>query len=106
MFVGLGFQVFENVSYMLSAVQTSFNSDPIRDLTLLFIVRSVTGVAGHWLFTGLAGAGLGYFLGATDRSMGHRIGVFLLFLLFLLFSMFCHGLFDAVGALGCSERGR
>lgn len=97
MFVGLGFQVFENVQYMVSAVQTSFNSDPIRDLMTLFVVRSVSGFAGHWLFTALTGAGLGYLLGATDRPMGYRVGVFLLF---LVFSMLCHGVFDAAGALG------
>lgn len=57
MFVGLGFQVFENVQYLCNFVAGNFNSKPTGDMALIFGIRSVTGFWGHWLFTGLSGAG-------------------------------------------------
>ncbi len=97
MFVGLGFQVFENVQYLLNTAQANFNSNPFLDIFFVFGARSVTGVGGHWLFTGLCGAGVGYYLAETQRSKAARLlgasG-------FIAVAMLAHGLFDAGGALG------
>jgi hypothetical protein len=60
-------------------------------------MRGVTGLWGHWLFTAIAGTGLGYFIGARNRSMGHRLAVAAGF---MLWAMVAHGVMDAVLALG------
>jgi RsiW-degrading membrane proteinase PrsW (M82 family) len=100
MFVGLGFQVFENVQYMANTAQANFNSSPVTDELQIFVARGLTGVAGHWLFTAICGAGVGYYLSATDRGKLRRLAGAAGF---VLFAMLLHGLFDAVGALGVAS---
>lgn len=96
-FTGLGFQAFENVQYIIQAVAANFNSAPVQDALTIFVVRSATGLFSHALYTAIAGTGLGYFVGATGRSAGHRV---LVALGFLAIAMVAHGSLDAAGALG------
>jgi protease PrsW len=91
-FTGLGFQIFENFSYMTNAVINNFGASQAQDVLQVFAARGVTGITGHWLFTAIAGTGLGYFIGAKNRSFGHRFAVAAGF---LLLAMLSHGLFDA-----------
>jgi protease PrsW len=44
-FIGLGFQFFEDVSYVLTAAQTGFGADQIGSSMQVFIVRTASGVA-------------------------------------------------------------
>lgn len=97
MFVGLGFQVFENVQYLCNFVVGNFSSNTTKDMALIYVTRGVTGFWGHWMFTGICGAGVGYFVGAADKPLARRIAVAAIF---ILFSMLCHGLFDAGGGIG------
>lgn len=54
-------------------------------------MRTAVGFWSHTLFSAIAGSGLGYFLGATDR-FGHRLSVAIgLFLL----ACIAHGMWDA-----------
>jgi len=102
MFVGLGFQVFENVKYLSSYAETNFSSSPLTDMLFVFVMRGISGIWGHWLFSGIAGAGVGYFIGATDQSLARRVVVASAF---ILFAMLCHGLFDAGGGIGLMGMG-
>ena len=97
MFAGLGFQVFENATYMLNAAAGNFNSEPILDMAQSFLSRGATGVFGHWLWTAIAGAGVGYYVGNPDKSKAHRLGVAGGLLLIV---MLAHGLWDATLGLG------
>ena len=97
MFAGLGFQVFENVEYMVGSAEKNFNSEPVIDMAFTFGVRATTGLFGHWLWTAVAGAGVGYFVGNPDKSRAHRFGVAGGLLLVV---MVAHGLFDAILGLG------
>ncbi|MXN62709.1 PrsW family intramembrane metalloprotease [Bacillus sp. BGMRC0062] len=77
-FVGLGFQIFENVTY----AATSAPSDANDDFTGAFnitLLRSVIGISSHWLYTAIVGVGVAYLLGrtVTRNSWVVRIGVFL-----------------------------
>lgn len=68
-FVGLGFQIFENVTYAANSAFSDANSDVsgALDVTLL---RSAIGVSSHWLYTGITGIGVAYLLGRTVRHVG------------------------------------
>ena len=92
-FVGLGFQVFENILYILNGAASSFGSREVAGALQVMWTRTAVGFWSHALFSAIAGSGLGYFLGATDRSFGHRlavaIGVFLI-------ACVAHGCWDAV----------
>jgi len=96
-FVGLGFQVFENVSYIVNGIQQNYDQNPVQDGLKVFVTRSLTGLWSHAVYTAIAGAGLGYFFGAKGRaSVAKRLGVAAGM---LLVAMVVHGLLDAaVGA--------
>ncbi|AVH63237.1 PrsW family intramembrane metalloprotease [Nostoc sp. 'Peltigera membranacea cyanobiont' N6] len=93
-FVGLGFQVFENVSYIVGAPDASFGSQQVANALLVLVSRTAVGFWSHSLFTAVAGTGFGYFLEAKNRSFGHRLAVLVGF--FLLASL-AHGCWDAIG---------
>jgi hypothetical protein len=95
-FSGLGFRLFENFHYMINAVAANFGSREVTDVLRIAVARGVTGLWRHWLFSAIAGTGLGYFIGAKNCSMAHRLAVAAGF---LLFAMVTHGLMDAVLAL-------
>lgn len=97
MFAGLGFQVFENMSYMTGSASGNFNSEPVKDMLGVFLMRATSGLFGHWLWTAIAGAGVGYYLGNAHRTKAHRLMVAGLL---LLAAMVAHGLFDAALSLG------
>ncbi|MHC5739638.1 PrsW family intramembrane metalloprotease [Nostoc sp.] len=93
-FVGLGFQVFEDVSYIVGAPDASFGSQQVAGTLQVLIVRTATGFWSHSLFTAVAGTGFGYFLEAKNRSFGHRLAVLVGF---YLSACLAHGCWDAIG---------
>ncbi|KAF3890661.1 MULTISPECIES: PrsW family intramembrane metalloprotease [Nostocales] len=92
-FVGLGFQVFENVLYIVGAPDASFGSQQVADALKLLVVRTATGFWSHSLYTAVAGTGFGYFLEAKNRSFGHRLAVLIGF---FLLACLAHGCWDAI----------
>lgn len=82
-FVGLGFQIFENVSYAANNAPTDANDD-FAGAFGITLMRSVIGISSHWLYTGIIGVGVAYLLGRTVKrySMVTRLlafaGLFLL----------------------------
>jgi RsiW-degrading membrane proteinase PrsW (M82 family) len=93
-FVGLGFQVFEDVSYIVGAPDASFGSQQVADTLQVLVVRTVSGFWSHSLYTAVAGTGFGYFLEAKNRSFGHRLAVLVGF---FLLACLAHSCWDAVG---------
>ena len=96
-FVGLGFQVLEDYSYIVNGVADNYGASQVADTITIFALRAVTGLWSHALYTAIAGAGLGYLIGATSRSLGHRLAVAALA---LVGAMLVHGSLDAVTAVG------
>ncbi|MFN6486626.1 MULTISPECIES: PrsW family intramembrane metalloprotease [unclassified Nostoc] len=93
-FVGLGFQVFEDVSYIVLAPNESFGSQQVANALQVLVVRTVSGFWSHSLYTAVAGTGFGYFLEAKNRSFGHRLAVLVGF---FLLACLAHSCWDAVG---------
>jgi RsiW-degrading membrane proteinase PrsW (M82 family) len=94
-FVGLGFQVFENVQYIVSGIETNYNQNPAQHAVQVFFLRSVTGLWSHAVYSAIAGAGLGYFVGAKHKSRGRRFAVAIGM---LLLAMVVHSCLDAAVA--------
>jgi protease PrsW len=91
-FVGLGFQVFENVQYIVNGIGANFNQNPVQDGMKVFGMRTLTGFYTHAVYTAIAGAGLGYFLSRKDKSKAHR---WMVMIGLLILAMIVHGLLDA-----------
>ncbi|MBO0679186.1 PrsW family intramembrane metalloprotease [Mycolicibacterium sp. S2-37] len=99
MFVGLGFDLAEDLSYAATAAIDSLDSDGSGIGNTLF-VRGLTAVPAHWSYTALATVGvlllLPSFSGRHTWSTPKRIGLSLA-LFFLAWLM--HFLFDAPNLL-------
>ena len=70
--VGLGFAVVEDVFYFVARFGGSVGA-----VLLGFFIRVIaSGLYGHVLWTGLAGMGIGYFVGRrSEGSLARRLGV-------------------------------
>ena len=74
--VGLGFQIVENIVYAMSAVTLAGGGDRIGPVIATFLLRGfLAGLWSHTLFGALAGAGIGYLVVHTGRSLRNRLGV-------------------------------
>lgn len=74
-FTGMGFQIFENVSYFVNTGLDNANDTFMGGFTTL-LLRTGLAVTSHWLWTGFIGIGLAILLGRTGAkhwSMGARI---------------------------------
>ncbi|HYN96433.1 MAG TPA: PrsW family intramembrane metalloprotease [Pilimelia sp.] len=73
--VGLGFQVVEDIVYAVNAVALAGGGDRVDPVVTTFLLRGfLAGLWSHTLFGALAGAGIGYLVVRTDRSMRSRLG--------------------------------
>jgi RsiW-degrading membrane proteinase PrsW (M82 family) len=94
-FLGLGFQVVEDVGYALSTAGSSFGADQLHTSQSTITVRVVLGIASHWAYSAIVGAGLIYLIGRRPQFEPRRlVGVGLILLAFVY-----HGLWDAQSAL-------
>lgn len=64
-FIGLGFQVFEDVLYVYNGAAQSFGVDQIGASVQIFLVRGAAGIVSHALFSAIFCAGLMWLLGRT-----------------------------------------
>jgi hypothetical protein len=92
-FIGLGFQISEDISYAWIGAANSFNDIGVAWQTI--IVRTLASIPSHWMYTGIFGAGLVWFVGRPDFPARRKLGAGL-----MLLAMLMHGLWDASGALG------
>ena len=95
-FVGLGFQISENISYAWIGAANAFGDVDAARTTI--VVRTLASVSSHWMFTAIFGAGLVWFIGRPDVPARKGIGAGL-----MLTAVLMHGLWNASGAIGGSS---
>lgn len=91
-FVGLGFQISEDVSYAWIGAANSFGDLGAAWSTI--IARTLASIPSHWMYTGIFGAGLIWFIGRPEIPARKGLGAGL-----MLTAMLMHGLWDASAAL-------
>jgi protease PrsW len=93
-FIGLGFQIIEDITYAMTSAGTQFGANQIGASVGTIILRMVSGVAAHILYSAIFCAGVVYLLGrpAEPRKVGRG-------LLLIAIPMLLHGIWDSVGAI-------
>ena len=71
-YVGLGFQILEDVFYAQNAAFEQFGANQSEAVLHIFVLRAVTGIPSHALYTALFGAGSIYLLGTPRNPAGSR----------------------------------
>jgi protease PrsW len=98
-FVGLGFQISEDISYAFIGAANSFGDVGAAWGTI--VVRTLSSISSHWMYTAVFGAGLVWFVGRPDVPARKWLGAGL-----MLAAMLMHGLWDASAAIaGSSDLG-
>ena len=94
-FIGLGFQLFENVLYGFNVAIAGFGFDQAQSALSTFAIRAGSGVFSHTLYSALFCCGLIYAIGTPvqRRRLGLGIGLMLL-------AMLAHASWDGVAAIG------
>ncbi|HUO74192.1 MAG TPA: PrsW family intramembrane metalloprotease, partial [Solirubrobacteraceae bacterium] len=91
-FVGLGFQISEDISYAWIGAADAFGDVGATWSTI--VVRTLSSIPSHWMFTAVFGAGLVWFIGRPDVPARKGLGAGL-----MLTAMLMHGLWDASAAI-------
>jgi RsiW-degrading membrane proteinase PrsW (M82 family) len=91
-FVGLGFQISEDISYAWIGAANAFGDVGAAQSTI--VVRTLASIPSHWMYTAIFGAGLIWFIGRPDVPARKGLGVGL-----MLTAMLMHGLWDASAAI-------
>jgi RsiW-degrading membrane proteinase PrsW (M82 family) len=94
-FLGLGFQVFEDVLYVYNGAAQSFGADQITSSLQVFLVRGASGIVSHALFSAIFCAGLMWVLGRDRADRNVVRGV-----LTMLVAMVFHFAWDDMNGLG------
>jgi hypothetical protein len=97
-YVGLGFQVFEDMLYGQNSAGRAFGENQASSVLDTFVLRALTGIASHALYTALFSAGLIYLIGTVAQPRRAGRGVAL-----LLAPMVLHGAWDSMGALAAGS---
>jgi RsiW-degrading membrane proteinase PrsW (M82 family) len=95
-FVGLGFQISEDISYAFIGAANAFGDVGAAWGTI--VVRTLSSIPSHWMYTGVFGAGLIWFIGRPDVPARKGLGAGL-----MLTAMLMHGLWDASAAIAGSS---
>ena len=91
--VGLGFQISEDISYAFLGAANSFGDLGAAWATI--IARTLASIPSHWMFSGIFGAGLVWFIGRPEVPARKGLGAAL-----MLTAMLMHGLWNASSAIG------
>jgi RsiW-degrading membrane proteinase PrsW (M82 family) len=94
-FIGLGFQVFEDVLYAYNGATQAFGVNQLGASLQIFLVRGLSGIVSHALFSAIFCAGLMWVLGRVAGERNVIRGV-----LTMLMAMVFHFAWDDVGGLG------
>jgi RsiW-degrading membrane proteinase PrsW (M82 family) len=94
-FIGLGFQLFEDVLYDFNSAIGGFGADQVDAALGTFALRAASGIFSHTLYSALFCCGLVYAIGTPiqPRRLGLGIGLMLL-------GMLAHGTWDGIAAIG------
>lgn len=71
-FVGLGFEIIEDILYAINAASANFGVDPVGSSLSTAVLRLATGFTSHILYSALVGAGIVYLIGTVAEK--RRIG--------------------------------
>jgi RsiW-degrading membrane proteinase PrsW (M82 family) len=93
-FIGLGFQVFEDILYVYNGATQQYGVDQLGSSLRVFVVRGAAGIVSHALFSAIFCAGLMWVLGRTRGERNVVRGV-----LTMLTAMFFHFAWDDMGGL-------
>jgi RsiW-degrading membrane proteinase PrsW (M82 family) len=93
-FIGLGFQIVEDITYAMTSAGTQFGANQIGASVGTIILRMLTGVAAHILYSAIFGAGVIYLLGRPAEPRKIARGLIL-----ILIPMLLHGCWDSVDAI-------
>ncbi|MFD6178180.1 MULTISPECIES: PrsW family intramembrane metalloprotease [unclassified Isoptericola] len=93
-FVGLGFEILEDILYALNSAPDGFGVDPVGSSLHTVLLRLGTGFTSHILYSAIFGAGVVYLVGtvAQRRRVGRG-------LLLCLVAMALHWAWDSTAAL-------
>jgi RsiW-degrading membrane proteinase PrsW (M82 family) len=83
-FIGLGFQVFEDVLYAFNGAAEAFGVDQTGASLRIFVIRGLTGIVSHALFSAIFGAGLMWVLSRVpgERRVGRGVLTMLMAMVF------------------------
>ncbi|KJK50684.1 membrane protein [Lentzea aerocolonigenes] len=93
-FIGLGFQVFEDVLYVYNGAAQSFGVDQIGSSLQIFLIRGAFGIVSHALFSAIFCAGLMWVLGRVPGDRKVLRG-----LLTMLAAMVFHSAWDSMSGI-------
>ncbi|WP_127500791.1 PrsW family intramembrane metalloprotease [Actinoplanes solisilvae] len=93
-FIGLGFQVFEDVLYAYNNATSSFGVGQLESSLFILAVRGFVGITSHALFSAVFCAGVMWILGRTpgERRVGRGVAA-------CLAAMFLHFAWDDAAGL-------
>ena len=96
-FIGLGFQIVEDISYAMTSAGTQFGANQIGASAGTIMLRMVSGVAAHILYSAIFCAGVVYLFGGPPTTQIGRG------LLLIVIPMVLHGAWDSVAAVAGSN---
>jgi hypothetical protein len=93
-FIGLGCQIIEDIAYALTSAGSEFGANQIGASLGTIVLRMVSGVGAHIVYSAIFGAGLIYLIGrpAEPRRVGRG-------LLLVVTAMLLHGAWDTATAV-------
>jgi RsiW-degrading membrane proteinase PrsW (M82 family) len=93
-FLGLGFQVLEDVLYVAQNAGQQFGTDPWAAGLQVLVLRMLTGVAGHIAYSAIFATGLLLLIGtpAQPRRIGRGVAL-------VVTAMILHGVWDDMGGI-------
>lgn len=93
-FLGLGFQLVEDVTYVIASAGSLFGADPIGASLFTLILRILTGAAGHIAYSAIFATGLMFCIGSPALRRRPLLGAGLIVL-----AMALHGVWDDLGGI-------
>ncbi len=94
-YVGLGFQILEDIVYAQNSAFAAFGAHQADAVLSLFVLRAITGIPSHALYTALFAAGVIYALGTPAQPRRLARGILL-----MLAAIAIHGVWDSASAIG------
>jgi len=93
-FIGLGFQIVEDISYGMNSAASQFGANQVGAAMQTIYMRLAVGVAAHILYSATFCAGLLYLIGtpAQPRRVGRGLAL-------MATSMLLHGVWDSVSGI-------
>lgn len=93
-FVGLGFEIIEDILYAINSVADGFGADPVGASLHTAMLRLGTGFSSHIVYSAIFGAGIVYIVGTKAQPRRLWLGLLLCFT-----SMTLHGVWDSTIAI-------